>query len=78
VGRLPTKYNPRDLYKLLRDDAPEAAVGVAAASVALLLSTAASVTSAHEARLVLVGLAAVYGLVGAGGFAMAIYRARSR
>lgn len=74
-----TPSSLRALYDRLRTEAPEAAIGVAAITVMITLITAAAVSrySSAESQYVLLGVAALFGLVGVGGFALAMYRARS-
>ena len=78
MAKKPIRSNSlRDLYNRLVRDAPEAAVGVAAVSVMIFLVTAQVQFSSYESKAVLLGVAALFGLVGVAGFILAIYRARS-
>jgi hypothetical protein len=67
----------RALYDQLRSDHPTAAIGVASATMAILLITAAGVTQwSQEARYALLLLGVLFGLVGVAGFVLAMVRSR--
>jgi|GraSoi_2013_60cm_1033757.scaffolds.fasta_scaffold35869_1 hypothetical protein len=69
----------RSLYNLLRRDAPEAAIGVGAVGVSILLLTASWLTRAGGTpELIFHWSGAAFMVVGIGGFVVAIYRARAR
>jgi hypothetical protein len=69
----------KSLYNLLRKDAPEAAIGVGAVGVSILLLTASWLTSAGGApEAIFHWSGAAFMVVGIGGFVVAIYRARIR
>lgn len=61
------------IYNGLKKDAPEAAVGVAAAAIMIALVTASRLFSSWAEALLLC-IAGLYGIIGASAFVVTIYR----
>ncbi len=67
------------VYNLLKKDAPEAAIGSAAASFGILLLTVGAATNEGSgARLILYLASGSFFALGLFGFALAMFRARSK